>query len=336
MSEEKVELLLAAVEGTHSVLLLPHNDPDPDAIASAVALRYLLAEKASVDGYIAYHGLISRAENKALVSYLDYPLQSLSSLEDITHSSPVALIDTQPGAGNNVFPSDSIPTIVIDHHPRRTATDSAKFADVRAQVGATSTILTEYLQSAGLEPDLQLATALFYGISTDTMGLSREASPADVTAYFYLQPRIDFDALIDIERAQVPADYFQSFDTALHRSRIYDHVVFTYIGPMAYPDLAAEIADILLRLEGGQWVLCLGVYEDDLVLAVRVRSRQGGAGRLAQAIVGNQGTAGGHGSMAGGLIPLRGREPDRLANHVRQRALQILDIDPQTAWRPIL
>jgi len=96
---------------------------------------------------------------------------------------------------------------------------------VRTEVGATSTILTEYLQASGIEPTTPLATALFYGIKTDTMGLGRGASPADAAAYFYLQPRIDVDALVEIERAQLPAEYFQSFVTALQAARVYDGVV---------------------------------------------------------------------------------------------------------------
>jgi nanoRNase/pAp phosphatase (c-di-AMP/oligoRNAs hydrolase) len=328
MSEDRLKLLLTAVAEIDHLLILPHNDPDPDAVASALAFRYLMAEKANIDVTIAYHGLIGRAENKALVDYLGYPLQPLAALDE-TQRLPVALIDTQPEAGNNALPPGTPVTVVIDHHPRQPATTSAKFADTRTDVGATSTILTEYLQAAGLEPDQQLATALFYGIKTDTMGLSREASPADTAAYFYLHPRVNFDALITIERAQVPADYFKSFDSALHAARIYDGVVFTCVGLMAYPDLAAETADLLLRLQGSQWIICVGVFEDKLILSVRTRSRTGGAGKLAQAIVGNRGIAGGHGSMAGGHIPLNGRESKRVAARIRQRALQYLNVAPE-------
>ena len=105
--------------------------------------------------------------------------------------------------------------------------------------------MTEYLRAAGVEPAPKLATALFYGIKTNTMGLGRAASPADVAAYFYLQPRIDVEALVEIERAQVPADYFKSFAATLQAARAYDGVVISYLGSMAYPDLAAEMADIL-------------------------------------------------------------------------------------------
>jgi nanoRNase/pAp phosphatase (c-di-AMP/oligoRNAs hydrolase) len=324
---KQLEALLQAVVGTDTVLILPHNDPDPDAVASAVALRYLLMNMAQLKADIIYQGLIGRAENKALVSYLGHPLQLLTT--DESFSSPVAIVDTQPGAGNNALPNDAVVAIVIDHHPRREATAVARFADVRTEVGSTSTILTEYLQTAGLELDKQLATALFYGIKSDTMGLSRGAAPADAAAYFYLQPRIDADALVEIERAQVPVEYFRSFDTTLRAAQLYDTVIISYIGPMAYPDLAAEMADVLLRLEGCEWVLCLGVYQEELVVAIRTRSRQGGAGRLAQALIDHHGTAGGHGLMASGHLPLKGRDSKRLASRISQKALQYLGLSAE-------
>jgi nanoRNase/pAp phosphatase (c-di-AMP/oligoRNAs hydrolase) len=332
--QERLERLFAAVDGANRALILPHNDPDPDAIASAIALRHLLAERLGTEGHIAYKGIIGRAENRALVRYLGYPLQRLTG-SDLRQSAPVALVDTQPGAGNNALPPTYTAAIVIDHHPWRQATAAAHFADVRSDVGATSTILMEYLQAADIEPPPPLATALFYGIKTDTMGLGRGASQADVAAYFYLQPRIDIGALVEIERAQVSADYFQKLDTALHETRVYDSVVISYMGLMHRPDMAAEMADLLLRLEGTQWVICIGAYKGDLILAVRTRNPRGGAGNLAQEIVGDQGTAGGHGTMAGGQIALRSQEPDQMARQLSQRALEYLKVTPDMAGKPL-
>lgn len=335
MPKDRLKSLLATVAGIDQILILPHNDPDPDAIAGAIALRYLLNKQTNIKIWLAYNGLIGRAENKALVDYLGRPLQLVSNLE-IPSQIPVALVDTQPCAGNNIIPVGSRVALVIDHHPRCNQTIPVGFADIRTNVGSTSTIMVQYLQAAKLEPDQQLATALFYGIKTDTMGLSREASPKDAAAYFYLQPRIDFDALIEIERAQVPVAYFKDFYNALHATKIYNNVIFTYMGLLDYPDLAAETADQLLRLEGSKWVICMGVFENDLTLSVRTRSRQGGAGKLAQAIVGSEGIAGGHGSMAGGHLPLNGRDPKRLSIRIRRRALQYLNVAPEVQGQALV
>ena len=86
------------------------------------------------------------------------------------------------------------------------------------------------------------------------------------------------------------------------------------------------MADLLLRLEGIRWVLCVGIHDDVLMLSVRTRLAHGAAG-LIRHIVGTRGTAGGHGSMAGGQIPLEGADPDQLARTVTQRALYHLEIE---------
>jgi nanoRNase/pAp phosphatase (c-di-AMP/oligoRNAs hydrolase) len=171
-----------------------------------------------------------------------------------------------------------------------------------------------------------LATALFYGIKSDTLGLVRGASPADVKAYFRLQSHIDFVALVEIESAQVPIEYFRRLDAALHRAQVYGDVVISYLGLMQRPDLAAEMADLLLRLQGMHWAICTGLYDEQLIVAVRSRARQGGAGRLVQAVVADRGEAGGHGTMAAGHVTLQGADPEQLANDLAQRALAYLKI----------
>jgi nanoRNase/pAp phosphatase (c-di-AMP/oligoRNAs hydrolase) len=322
---DDLDRLFRAVAGAPRLLILTHNDPDPDSIASALALRHLLSVELALACEVTYRGIIGRAENRALVHYLGKPLRRLSDA-DLAGSDPGALVDTQPGAGNNAWPKGRPPAVVIDHHPRRPETDGATFADIRSDVGATSTILTGYLQSCGLDLPTPLATALFYGIQTDTMGLSRSTCAADVAAYFWLQPHIDAQALAEIERAQVPVAYFRTFDAALRAAHLYDGTVVAYIGPMDYPDMAAEMADLLLRLEGAYWVICMGAYRNTLIISVRSRRRRLRAEELVQAIVGGEGSAGGHGVMASGQIPLGDRDPAVVAEELRRRALAILQV----------
>ncbi len=334
MIKKRLDSLLKAVAGASNILILPHNNPDPDAIASAVALRYLLTEKLGLESQILYRGLVGRAENRALLKYLGYPLQHLVG-SDLSFENPIALVDTQPGAGNNPFPPELKASIVIDHHPRCAATSEATFVDVRPAVGSASTIMTEYLRAAALTPPASLATALFYGLKTDTMGLGRGTGKADTSACCYLLPLIDPEALFEIERAQVPADYFKSFVVTLQGTRLYDGLAISYAGPLDYPDMVAEMADFLLRMEGGQWILCMGVYQDQLILSVRTH-HQRGAGEMVQTIVGNRGVAGGHGAMAGGQVPLNGENPEQLAHTFNQRALEYLEILPEAEGVPLM
>jgi len=335
MTTDRLDALLEVIDHAERVLILTHNDPDPDAIGSAVALRHLLLNQKNGEVKIAYRGIIGRAENKALVRYLGYPLQRLSRA-DLAPPVAIALVDTQPGAGNSPIRQSRDVSIVIDHHPWHPDSAKARHADVRPDVGSTSTILTEYLQAAGVNLPVSIATALFYGIKSDTMGLGRSAGKADVEAYAFLVPRIDSQALFEIERAQVPADYFKSLVDTLRATRIYRDVIIAYLGWMKYPDLAAEIADWLLRLKGIQWVICLGAHKDYLYAAIRSRHQRGGAGSLARAVIGGLGTAGGHGSMAGGQVPLNGRDPDALAAQIDAAVLAYFDIDPEETRRSLL
>jgi nanoRNase/pAp phosphatase (c-di-AMP/oligoRNAs hydrolase) len=335
MLQERLDGLFGVVSHARNILILPHNNPDPDAVASAVALRQLLTERLNAKVDIAYRGIIGRAENRALVRYLERPLRRLAA-SDFRQSDALALVDTQPDAGNVSLPSpENRVAIVIDHHPGRDATPGADFLDVRPNVGATSTILTEYLQAAGVQPTSKIATALFYGIKADTMGLTRDTSPADAAAFCYLQSRVDMEALSRIERAQVPVDYFKSFATTLHRARVHDKTVLVYLGSVRYPDLGAEMADILLRLKGIRWVICMGIYQDELIASVRTRNRAG-AGKLVREIIGDLGTAGGHGAMAGGQIPLEERNPERLVTLLSRRALRHLKVSPEISGTPLL
>lgn len=330
--KNRIEMLLQTVDNLDQLLILPHHNPDPDAVASAAALCFLLTSQANINCQIAYTGFIGRAENKAFVEYLNQPLTPLADLPAV---SAVALVDTQPGAGNIILPPEANVLVVIDHHARQAGAANVPFADIWVEPGATSTILVEYFKPTPVDLPKWLATALFYGIKTNTMGLGRNASTADAAAYYYLQPKIDVEALAAIEQARVPPQYFKSFDMALRNAQIYNGLIISDLGSMDYPDLVAEIADLLLRLERARWVVCFGVYEQSLNLSVRTRTRRDNAERLALALVRGLGAAGGHGTIAGGQIPLAGQNPEQLASRLVQRLLRTLDIAPDTSGDPL-
>ena len=315
-----LDALHAALAGATQVLILPHTNPDPDAIASAVALRALLVQQFNLAVHVGYRGVIGRAENRALVRYLGHPLRQVR-LQDIQTAAAVVLVDTQPGAGNCAATPTAAVRAVIDHHPARGDTPRDAFVDLRPTTGATATIVTEYLQATGFPLARPLATALFYGIKSDTLGLIRDTSAADIAAYLYLQPQIDPAALMAIEQAPVPVGYFRQLNAAIQAAHIYEDVVIVNLGRLMYPDLAAELADWLLRLEGMQWSLCLGVYERMVVFSLRTRQVQGGAGQVAQAAVEGTGSAGGHGMVAGGQVPVRAGQAAVIIAAITERVL---------------
>lgn len=332
MKDARLERLEAAVRGHARLVIIPHNDPDPDAMASAVALSYLLQALFQVPSQVMYGGIIGRAENRALAAYLE---TALTPLPESLPPEPVLLVDTQPTVGNNPLQPTAHLVGVIDHHPI-IGQPSADYLDLRPGLGATATIVTEYFTTAGLSLPKRLATALFYGIKTDTLCLARRVSQADVAAFVHLQPFVDQAALYQIEQAQVSAEYFRALHAALETTRRFGDILIVDIGRMAYPDWAAEVADWLLRLEGVQWVICLGHFERTYHLSIRTRQVRGGAGKLAQAIVGEYGSAGGHGLLAGGQVPLRAQTAQTVGAFLRQRILHEFDLPPDSAGQPLM
>lgn len=330
----KLNRLAETLTGAEQVLILPHNNPDPDAIAGALALQVLLSQYIGLDATIAYRGAIGRAENRALIRYLDHPLKRLTTA-DLKAASHLVLVDTQPDAGNSPLPANTAPAVIIDHHPLRAAYRHSSYVDIRPQVGATSSILVEYLQAAQVEITPTLATALFYGIKTDTQGLERGTSACDRLAFGHLGPLVDLAAIFKIEHAPMPSDYFNTLTFALQSARCYDHVVVSYLGAMSYPDLAANIADFFMRRQGSRWVFCAGIHKEHLYLSVRT-SYQQGAGQLIQSVVGERGSAGGHGSMAGAQIPLNGAPPDDLMDELSRHFLEELKVPTAYGGKPLI
>lgn len=309
----KLERLAALARGRKSGLVLTHDNPDPDSLASAWALAFVLEKKFKVPTRLAYGGIIGRAENAAFVKLLRIPVVPVSQVV-FDECDLFGLVDTQPTVGNHSLPPRYPAEVVIDHHPVREEGLFAPFADVGGRYGATSTLLTEYLRAARLEPTPELATALYYGIKADTRDLERETNNPDVDSYLWLFPRIDRTLLARIEHPDVPARYFRLYHAAIERARVYKNAVITDLGEVYSPDMVAEVAERLSFLENAVWSLAAGSYRSQLYLSLRVSDRRMRAGKLIRDVCAKfGGSAGGHGSMAGARIPLAGTKTQRAA-----------------------
>lgn len=322
-----VEGFLEAFRGARKALLLPHDNPDPDGLAGACALRHLLAAQ-GIDACVAFGGMIGRAENRAMVRALELELTPLSTL-DVSDYDAVALIDAQPGTGNNPVMAGAAIRAVIDHHPLLTPLDNVRFVDVRPEYGATATIVTEYARDAGLELPTNIATALFYAIRSETQDLGREASPADREAYVELLMKADMSAVARIQRARVPREYFDAYLTAIREARVYGHVVLTDLGVVSTPDQVAEIADFLLRLREITSSVCLGRHRHTLAISLRTTDPLAHAGYAIRRAIEGLGTAGGHGTMAGGQVPVTDDNAEEIAAEVTRRLLAELGAESE-------
>ena len=322
--EHRVRLaeLVGAAEGAESVLVLTHDNPDPDALASAAGLAFLLEETAGVSTEVGFGGIIGRAENRALMGEMGVKFRRLQTVEEPA-TTLIALADTQPRAGNNSLPPGRIASIVIDHHPLRSDTVAASFADIRPDYGASCSIVVEYLRAADLEPDRKLATALFYGVQSETMDLGREVAAADVDASLYLYPRSDPAALARIRHARVPAGYLRALHGAIEVARQHGGVILVPMGRLDYPDMVAEIADLFMHMEGVEWVVALGRYGDQLLLSLRTYDVSAHAGSIVRGVMGDRGSAGGHGMLAGGQLSVKSLSEEEVAA-LRERTISDL------------
>jgi len=314
----RLRKLLSVAKSHKRALVLTHDNPDPDAVASACGLTWLLEHTARVGAQAAYGGIIGRAENKALLKVLHLPILPVGRVEAGQYDL-VCLVDTQPEVGNYSLAARWDPELVIDHHPARPASLLSAFHDVGGPAGATSTLVTQYLRAAKLIPSPPLATALFYGIKSDTRDLGREVEGADVECYNWLFPLVDKHALSRIEHPQVPARYFAAYHAAYERARLYGGgtAVVVDMGEVYVPEIVPEVAERLVSLEGLRWSLATGAYRGELYLSLRMNDRRFNAGKLVREICGAfGGSAGGHGAMAGARIPLDGRSPTALSQEL--------------------
>ncbi|MCM2332961.1 MAG: DHH family phosphoesterase [Anaeromyxobacteraceae bacterium] len=304
---EKLDKLVSFARGHRRALILTHDNPDPDSLASGVALAWLLSTLAGVEAKVAYGGIIGRAENRALIRVLKLPVVPIARVVFDDYDL-ICMVDTQPEQGNHSLPPRHFPDVVIDHHPMRPDSNLAAIADVGGPIGATSTVVVEYVRASRLEIPENIATALFYGIKADTRDLGRQTTPQDVEAYLWLFPRTDKDALGAIEHPPLSQAYFALSHTAIERAELYDGAVVLPLGTLYAPDMVAEVAERFLYLEGVRWSLAWGEFGGDLYYSLRTTDRRANAGRLIREIIeARGGSAGGHGTMAGARLPLKGR-----------------------------
>ncbi len=326
-TRERLKELRALVGESERVAILLQDDPDPDAIASGIALRTLLGRNKLTTPLFSFSE-ITRPENRAMVQLLEIEVVRASQ-ELLDTYDKVAMVDVQPPYFNGRLHHADI---VIDHHPGY-STGNAVFEDVRIRYGATSTILTEYLISAGERVSERLATALLYGIKSDTLMLSRRVTDDDLQAFTYLYPLANYNLLRRIERPELPLSFARILGRAMQRLTVRDQLAVLHLGPVKRDDLIVQMADFCLQFEGAEWVAISGKLGGNLVIAVRNHGAGRSAGDVVRKLFSDIGSAGGHRNMAKAVMPLsawrrrEGSTADRFIE-ARLRELFALDIVP--------
>ncbi|MEJ2471822.1 MAG: bifunctional oligoribonuclease/PAP phosphatase NrnA [Desulfuromonadales bacterium] len=300
-SEEFSTGVIEWLRGKGAILIVTHDHPDPDALAAAFALQHLILVKTSQEATIAFGGVIGRRENLAMVKELEIKTKPIDQV-DLDSFNAVCMVDTQPDTGNNAYPRGRRIDLVIDHHEIKEQTQGCRWVDVRPEYGASASILFEYLQAQNVKIATKLATTLFYAIKSETEDLGRDWSKSDRDAYLKLMPLCNNRILHEITHPKSSRAYFKYFETGLKNAKIYGNALIFNLYRIDHPEIVAEIADFLMRVEGIEIVLGLGCFHDEGVLSMRTSQQETHAGILMQKVIKGLGTGGGHSMTAGAQI----------------------------------
>ncbi len=301
-TQQNVKKLLELAQPDDSLLVLMHGSPDPDAIASAMALREILLRTKGLSKWaFAATEPIRRQQNRELAQAMRLNIRLLNQIDAGAYRL-VALVDAQPSFFGDSLPARE-PDIVMDHHPREGGWQ-AELADIRPSYGALSTILTEYLLAARVRIPRNLHTALLYGIKTDTDNFDRETIAEDIRAYTYHSRHANLRLIRRIELNQTPRSYLKYFDHAFHSMTHFRGRRVGFLGYVESPDVCVQVADFYLHVIGTSYVVVAGIVNDRLVIIFRGDGYRQDCGAMAQQACGRIGQGGGHRSAARVEIPL--------------------------------
>lgn len=299
----KLKEFREAVGGASSVLILTHDYPDPDCIASAYGLSELLSFWGVERSTISFGGFVGRAENRAMIRHINIPTLPFA-LVDTNDYDRIILVDCYPGRGNVSLPPHVHVHAVIDHHPNNPPADAPFFHDIRPGYGAASTIVTSYLLEAGCPISPNLATALYNGIKTDTGGILRDTVSDDIECYRRLFELMDYRLLSQIENPGRDMEFFRMIHRATEAAVCYENVGYTHVGAVSAPDSVAEMAEFFHSWEKLEWMICSGIFKNQVFFSMRSatdRLAWAQAERLAKRL---GGSGGGHAKAAAGRIPI--------------------------------
>jgi nanoRNase/pAp phosphatase (c-di-AMP/oligoRNAs hydrolase) len=328
LESKTAELLSLCKKNERWLILL---NADPDAMASAMALKRILARRVQGVG-LAMVNEISRPDNLAMVRYLQIPVQRLTP-PLAAQFDRFALVDSQPHHHQEFAPFHF--SIVIDHHPVKPELPiQADFVEAQPNYGSNSTLLTEFLYNLNLRPGKHLATALLYGIKTDTHSFEQYFHDADIKAFRYLSKYADHSILRKIVRSEFRVEWLKYFSQAFRKIRLWGDGLTVYMGEVDSTDILVILADFFLRIHDISWDIVTGVSDNTLVAIFRGDGVKGDMGVLATRLFGSVGSAGGHKSMARAQIPLENLDQEHPQQFIWERLQQCKIISKSKSPKP--
>mgnify|MGYP002761980736 FL=1 len=332
LSKTPGERFASVVGSLDSVAVLMHSDPDPDAMASAVAAAEIARERGT-DTEIYYPGRIQRDENRAVEAVLDLQFERIERADEVQESE-VVLVDHNTTRDLKNGGTLDI-TAVVDHHPG--GGTGRRFTDVRTELGACASILTEYFSDLGRVPDdawinphpenekgqvqletsreegwlpASISTGLVYGIQSDTKNLTNGCTPADFEALRYLYDGIDDEKLDRMANPDVTAETLEIKARAINNRDVRSPFAVSDVGTVSNAESIPQAADELERLDSITAVIVLGDKDGVIRLAGRSSDDRVHMGKLLDTLTQDIPLAGGggHARMGGGRISIEHME----------------------------
>ncbi len=315
-TSQRLFALLSGWEGTLGIVT--HQNPDPDAISSALALSVIArhANGKKLLCRIFYDGIIGHQENRTLVNLLEIKMEHANP-QAVAECTYLALVDCPAPGSNNALPQRTKVQIIIDHHRDVGHHEPGTvFSDIRPGLGATASILTQYLQELEIPVDRNVATGLLYGIRSDTRDFKRNVTPQDLSNAAFLLPLVDNDLLEKIMSPSLSQETLDVIGTAIRNRKIRSGYLFSNVGYVRNRDTLPQAADLLINLEGVNTALVYGITDEAIIMSVRNQDIRLHIGNVVSEAFGDIGDAGGHPNMAAATIPLsyfaRVRDKDEL------------------------
>ncbi len=316
--------LLEIARKQKRVYIQPHNVPDPDAIASSFALKVLL-KHFGVKSKIIYVDLIEKANSKRMVEIFKIGLEQKEDSFVSAEKDFIILVDAQQG-NSNITDFNFKNIAVIDHHSDLSS-GGYIYKDVRNNVGSCATIIAEYFKEAGVEPSNDVATALVYGIMTDTDNLTRNSNKADADMFYWLYNLADFTMIKNLRMNEIGKEDIYAYAKALQNIEIYGNIGFIHIED-CNDSLLGTISDMVYTIEGVNIVVSYAKRDDGIKFSIRSGEKDIRANKLIKHILSDKGIGGGHDVMAGGFITKESMNflvNKELDTYVRYRVLSYLE-----------
>lgn len=261
-----------------SVAIICHDQPDPDCLASAMAVK-VIAEHFGKTATIYYGGELGHTQNRIMVNVLDINAYKLDSEDDedaknatcsYLSNSLIVLVDTSHFGSENCqgitsfVDKETEPDMVIDHHDlnqKRTC------PYLRKTYGSCSTILYEMLLQLDISISRILATALYLGINTDTSDLKGEgATEEDHSAYESLKEKIDLEKYLKVFNYPKPSALLDLRKRAYKDIHTTNTLAVANVGIITpqQRSLVAELCEEILEIESIETAVVMAIVDEGL------------------------------------------------------------------------